>query len=270
MVKRVSRQSFLYLFFALAVLLASWEHNKALAAVVDADIPQESIRLRILANSDSVQDQALKRQVRDAIVEQMNGWVSGPTTLEEARVIVRERLPELEAVVGEQIRRYGYTYAYQVELGVVPFPAKLYGGKAYPAGDYEAVRVTIGAGEGQNWWCVLFPPLCFVDLAKGEAVAKKDQPKAAAASSAVSSEKEPNGGNTGKSKAGETRDNAHANAENNKKQVEKQSDGKVHDSKSNSGKKAGDGENGDSSGQTDGGKKQVRFFLWEKVKSWFA
>lgn len=237
MVKRFSWKSYVYLLFAMIVLLVSWEHNRAMAAVIDSSIPEESIRLRILANSDSVADQALKRHVRDAIVEQMNAWVAGPTTLDEARAIVRDRISELEAVVAKQIARYGYDYSYTVELGMVPFPAKMYGSKAYPAGDYEAVRVTIGAGEGQNWWCVLFPPLCFVNAAKGEAVVKNDSNTASAADKNA---KEASGA---KSKSVKEK----------KQEVVKADSGEPLPGT-----------------ESETGKKKVRFFLWDKVKSWFA
>lgn len=168
---------------ALMVLVMSWEQGKndaviAAAATAEADdvtIPQESIRLRILADSDSPADQLLKRRIRDAIIEQMNAWVTGPQTIEEARETVRERMPELETLVGRYVREAGYDYTYKVELGVVPFPTKVYGDKVYPAGDYEALRVTLGRGLGQNWWCVLFPPLCFVDVTAGESPNKTEQ-----------------------------------------------------------------------------------------------
>lgn len=168
MVKRQSWKSYGYLFFALMILVLSWEHSRTYAAVVETPIPAESIRLRILANSDSILDQALKRLVRDAIMERMSEWATAPVTIEEARDMVRARLPELSQLVGDVIRQAGFDYDYEVELGMVPFPAKKYGSKWYPAGEYEALRVTIGNGAGQNWWCVLFPPLCFVNLAKAE------------------------------------------------------------------------------------------------------
>ncbi|NEW08918.1 stage II sporulation protein R [Paenibacillus sp. SYP-B3998] len=174
MVKKVERHSFKHLLlvaFALIVMIACWDSNRINAAVVSPSIPKESIRLRILANSDSVQDQALKREIRDAIIARMQEWVVGPHTLDEARVVVNVHLPELRVLVGEMIQERGYSYSHTVELGKVPFPTKMYGNEVYPAGDYEALRVTIGSGEGQNWWCVLFPPLCFVDSVSGEAVA---------------------------------------------------------------------------------------------------
>ncbi|WP_068620707.1 stage II sporulation protein R [Paenibacillus tuaregi] len=175
--KRIGRlRSVVLLVICIAVLVMSWEEQKTDAAVTSTEIPKDSIRLRILANSDRPEDQVVKRSVRDAVVEQMNGWVKtleNPQSLEEARAVVREKLPEIEEQVGRTLKAKGETYGYKVELGVVPFPTKMYGGEVYPAGDYEAVRVTLGSGTGQNWWCVLFPPLCFIDAGTGDAVAQK-------------------------------------------------------------------------------------------------
>lgn len=160
--------------FVIIMLVMSWESQKIDAAVVDAQIPMDAIRLRILANSDKPEDQTLKRRVRDAVVEQMNSWVSQleqPQNMDHARELIQTHLTEIEDRVGETLASSGYNYDYKVELGIVPFPTKMYGGQVYPAGDYEAVRVTIGKGEGKNWWCVLFPPLCFVDGGSGDALA---------------------------------------------------------------------------------------------------
>lgn len=159
----------------LMILMMIWEGQKTDAAVAEVSIPQESIRLRILANSDGAQDQLVKRQIRDTIVAQMNQWVSAledPQSLEQARALIRSHLPELNALVGAELEKRDIAYSYKVELGVVPFPTKLYGGTVYPAGEYEAVRITLGEGRGQNWWCVLFPPLCFIDAGSGDAAAK--------------------------------------------------------------------------------------------------
>lgn len=175
MVKRVSYRSYFYVAFALILLLLSWESNKTNAALLASQIPQEAIRLRILANSDSVQDQALKRLVRDVVVEEMNQWVSGPATIQEARTVVAAHLPAIRQLVTDLLIDRGFTYEVDVELGQVDFPTKMYGSQVYPAGEYEALKISIGNAQGQNWWCVLFPPLCFVDLAMGEAVAEPDE-----------------------------------------------------------------------------------------------
>ncbi|MDD9271985.1 stage II sporulation protein R [Paenibacillus sp. GCM10023248] len=251
MVKRTERHSYkslLLVAFALIVMIACWESNRTNAAVVSPVIPEESIRLRILANSDSAQDQALKREIRDAIIARMQEWVVGPQSLEEARAVVTAHLPEFDALVGQMIEERGYRYTHTVELGQVPFPTKMYGNQVYPAGDYEALRVTIGSGEGQNWWCVLFPPLCFVDSVSGEAVAaaavvtKTEQAEAPAAA-----------------KAGKT---AEPSA---KPSKEAKADGTA--------KPAADSADAKQAKETKDAQPEVKFFVWEMVKkvvSWFS
>ncbi|MGN7415103.1 stage II sporulation protein R [Paenibacillus sp. SAF-068] len=168
----------------LMMMIMMWEGQKTDAAVAATAIPEQSIRLRILANSDAPGDQLVKREIRDAVVAQMGEWVAeleNPQSLDEARKVIREHLSEIENRVGEELTSRGLHYDYQVELGSVPFPTKLYGGTVYPAGDYEAVRITLGEGKGQNWWCVLFPPLCFIDAGTGDALAKPSNVSAAAA-----------------------------------------------------------------------------------------
>lgn len=178
MLKQGGFRIYLYVFFLLSLLMANGEAEMTNAAVVTDKIPQQSIRLRILANSDRTEDQWVKQKVRDAIVESMNKWVLDPMTIEQARAEVRKHIPDLEGIVGSVLRQSGFNYGYKVELGIVPFPTKLYGNQVYPAGNYEALRVTLGTGEGQNWWCVLFPPLCFVDVSAGDAVPRDSLTKA--------------------------------------------------------------------------------------------
>ncbi len=165
------RSSYGFIVFALIMLIMSWEVQQTDAAITGGSIPQEAIRLRILANSDRPADQAVKRVVRDEIVKAMQGWAAGPQTIEEARRTIAAHMPEIERIAASVLSSRGFAYESSAELAVVPFPTKMYGSKVYPAGDYEAVRITLGAGEGENWWCVLFPPLCFIDGATGEASA---------------------------------------------------------------------------------------------------
>lgn len=156
-----SHRTLWYTLFALLVLIMSWETNLNAAALVTPAIPEEAIRIRILANSDSPQDQWIKKQVREAVSAEVNGWGLSGARIEEARHMIETHLPKLEQVVGETLARYGFRYGYRVELGQVEFPAKQFEGTMYPAGEYEALRITLGDGLGENWWCVLFPPLCF-------------------------------------------------------------------------------------------------------------
>lgn len=138
------------------------------------EIPDQAIRLRILANSDSAQDQWIKRLVRNAIVEELKTWSTKPASLEEARQMIREHKALFEKIARQTLDQHGFDYEVKVDFGVVPFPTKLYGNKVYSAGDYEALLITLGKGNGDNWWCVLFPPLCFVDMGNGNAIPKEE------------------------------------------------------------------------------------------------
>ena len=130
-------------------------------------IPKEAVRLRILANSDSDKDQALKRKVRDEVKAQIDGWVADLTSFEEARKVIQSHIPEIEKTVENTLKREGSKESFQVKFSKnVKFPTKVYGNFIYPAGEYEAVLITIGEGEGANWWCVLFPPMCFLDFSR--------------------------------------------------------------------------------------------------------
>lgn len=165
------KKFFALITFFLSMWIISSQHTVETSI---PSIPNEAVRLRILANSDSAQDQWLKRQVRNEIVNEMSTWVHKPKSIGEARQMIQRHLPMFQQLAKETIKKYGYTYPVKVQFGQVPFPTKLYGDQVYAAGDYEALLVTIGSGKGGNWWCVLFPPLCFVDMGKGEAFPKKD------------------------------------------------------------------------------------------------
>ncbi|MDX8361054.1 MULTISPECIES: stage II sporulation protein R [Bacillaceae] len=137
-------------------------------------IPDEAIRLRILANSDSSEDQALKRLIRDKVNEQITQWVEELTSIEEARKLINTRVHMIEQIVESVLSNQGSKQNASVEFDEVSFPTKLYGNYLYPAGEYEAILITLGDGAGANWWCVLFPPLCFLDFSNGEAVDMND------------------------------------------------------------------------------------------------
>jgi stage II sporulation protein R len=137
-------------------------------------IPEESIRLRILANSNSEADQNVKRLIRDEVNENITKWVGELASIDQAREIIQSHLPEIREIVAGNIEKHQLEETFSVELGMVAFPTKIYGEYVYPAGKYEAVLITLGEGEGNNWWCVLFPPLCFLDFENGDAVKKNE------------------------------------------------------------------------------------------------
>lgn len=165
-----------YLLVVMVVLVMSWEYQRGAAASVmlDSTIPDDSIRLRVLSHTDSVQDQWLKNEVRDEVVAHIDEWVKDVASIDEARAKIKQYIPELEKIVEETIEDRGYAYSSSVEFGDIEFPAKLYGQQLYPAGVYEGLLITIGEGQGDNWWCVLFPPLCFVDFGTGETIKQED------------------------------------------------------------------------------------------------
>lgn len=121
------------------------------------------IRLHILAHSDSQADQALKYKVRDELIKIMQEEFGKSQSLEESRSLLLSRLPFLEEKTEEYVAREGFAYPVQAIYGQFKFPRKDYGAFVLPAGHYEALRLVLGAGKGANWWCVLFPPLCFVE-----------------------------------------------------------------------------------------------------------
>lgn len=135
-------------------------------------IPDEAIRLRILANSDAEEDQAVKRLIRDEVNEDITKWVEELTSLDEARDVITSHLPDIQATAEAIIKEQGLEQSVKVDFGQAEFPTKLYGQYLYPAGEYEAVIITLGEGDGANWWCVLFPPLCFLDFSNGTAVSQ--------------------------------------------------------------------------------------------------
>ncbi len=125
------------------------------------------IRFHVLANSDSPEDQTLKLKVRDRVIQAMNPKFKKSKSLDETRKIIKRNINNIEKLALEEIQKNGRNDSVKVVLGDFNFPTKNYGSITLPAGKYEALRVVIGEGEGANWWCVLFPPLCFIDMEHG-------------------------------------------------------------------------------------------------------
>ena len=135
--------------------------------VTAEDISSKLIRLHVIANSDSPEDQALKLEVRDKIIEALNSEFENVDDIESSRQIIRSKLKDIEEIARQEVLKSGKNYSVKALYGRFPFPVKSYGYVTLPAGEYEALRVILGEGEGANWWCVLFPPLCFVDITHG-------------------------------------------------------------------------------------------------------
>ena len=123
-------------------------------------IYESVVRLHVLANSDSDEDQALKLKVRDAILAYTSPKVIDSTSKDEAISILQGELEAIEAVASKVISEQGYDYPVEVTLTLEDYPTRNYESMSFPSGEYVSLRVLIGEAEGQNWWCVLFPPLC--------------------------------------------------------------------------------------------------------------
>ena len=134
---------------------------------VSTDIANSVFRLHVIANSDSKEDQNLKYKVRDSLLNYMNQICKDCSSKDEAIKIVEENKDTFKEIALNTIRENGFSYNVNINIGNFEFPTKSYGDISLPAGNYDALRVEIGEAKGQNWWCVMFPPLCFVDISSG-------------------------------------------------------------------------------------------------------
>lgn len=134
---------------------------------VSSDIENSVFRLHVIANSDTKEDQDLKYKVRDNLIEYMNSLCKDVTSKEEAIKISKLHEEDFLNIANNTIKENGYSYPVTIEFGNFSFPTKDYGDISLPAGYYDALRVKIGEAKGQNWWCVMFPPLCFVNVSSG-------------------------------------------------------------------------------------------------------
>lgn len=191
---RKKQMGFLFLILVCVFAYATWTLNQQQNDLSNEDF----IRFHVIANSDSAEDQALKLKVRDGVLAKINrelvqeamarhnveyaddglaamAWneleegeepkSTVTLDLESSKAYIREHIEEIEITAEQIIRDNGYDYTAKAALGVTWIPQKTYGDLTFPAGNYEALNITIGTGEGQNWWCVLFPPLCLIGAA---------------------------------------------------------------------------------------------------------
>lgn len=131
------------------------------------DYKNKLIRFHVIANSDSEEDQNLKLKVRDAVIDYLQPKLAASNSIEESEKIIISEYDELENISKNIIQENGYDYDVKVGIDYSQFPTKQYSNVVLPAGEYKALRIIIGEGSGKNWWCVMFPPLCFVDEEKG-------------------------------------------------------------------------------------------------------
>ena len=159
-IKMISILSFL-LFLYTSICAFSYASN------ISNKISDSVFRLHVIANSDSKEDQNLKYKVRDNLIKYMNNICTNCKTKQEAIDLVITHQEDFKKIAYETIQNEGYDYKVQIEIGNFEFPTKDYGDISFPAGFYDALKVEIGKAQGHNWWCVMFPPLCFVDISSG-------------------------------------------------------------------------------------------------------
>ena len=137
------------------------------AQTISSDISESVFRLHVIANSDCKEDQDLKYIVRNRLLEYMNSICKDCSSKQEAICLVEENKDNFEQIAIRTIKEQGYSYSVKIDIGNFEFPTKTYGDISLPAGFYDALKVEIGEAKGKNWWCVMFPPLCFIDVSSG-------------------------------------------------------------------------------------------------------
>lgn len=157
-----------YIFIILSLLFCFiFISISSYANTVSKNLSDNFFRLHILANSNSEIDQNLKLKVRDSIIEYMNSLDFSDISKSEVMSMVEKDSEIYKNIAQNVITSEGFNYPVSIEIGNFHFPTKVYGNISLPAGYYDALRIKIGNAEGENWWCSLFPPLCFVDISSG-------------------------------------------------------------------------------------------------------
>ena len=134
------------------------------ADTISSKLSDSVLRLHVIANSDSTEDQSLKYAVRNSLINLMNSLSLDTTSKSDAINIINSHIDDFYNVAINTISSYGYDYPVSITIEKSTFPTKAYGDITFPAGIYDALKVEIGKASGRNWWCVMFPPLCFVDI----------------------------------------------------------------------------------------------------------
>ena len=143
--------------------------NNNQSRVLNYDEVKDSlIRFHVIANSDTEEDQNLKIKVKNEIIDYLYPYLSESESLDESRQIIKDNMPKVKEIAKKVISDNNYDYNVRLQLSRENFPDKSYGNIVLPQGNYEAFRIIIGSGQGKIWWCVMFPPLCFVDESKAE------------------------------------------------------------------------------------------------------
>ena len=164
--KNIKSQIILYsvmLFIVLGLMVGYAYSQSCKINTFSNDYKENLIRFHVLANSDSEEDQALKLKVRDKVISYLKPKLEDSESISQSEKIILNEKDKLMDICKETIKQNGYNYDVSINLGYSKFPTKQYSSVVLPAGEYKSLKIIIGKGQGKNWWCVMFPPLCFVD-----------------------------------------------------------------------------------------------------------
>lgn len=150
--------------FSIIIILLFIFNNKTEAVT----IPDEAIRIRIIPNSNSNYDQQIKIKLSNVLQNQLYNLLINVKGVENARNVIQENLEKIDNTVSSTLNQENYNLGYKINYGLNYFPEKTYKGIKYEEGNYESLLITLGEGKGDNWWCVLFPPLCLIEAEESE------------------------------------------------------------------------------------------------------
>lgn len=167
-IKEDKKNILISLFIGFFITFVFMFTTKIYSQNIQSNISEELIRFHILANSDLEEDQNLKITVKNEIINLLENELKESTSKDETKELLTENIENIIAKAQEIVIENGYEYNVDAKITTAYFPTKVYGDITLPAGEYEALQITIGEAKGQNWWCVMFPPLCFVDVTSKE------------------------------------------------------------------------------------------------------
>jgi len=157
------------LIIGLALAVSAAAYTYVYSATTQRDIAENVIRFHVLAHSDSYADQVIKDIVRKEVLVEFEDLLSLTDNIRETRQLLKAELPQIQAHAEGVVRKLGFGYQVEARIDNAFFPTQVYGDLSFPPGIYEALQITIGDGAGRNWWCLMFPPLCFVDMTSTDA-----------------------------------------------------------------------------------------------------
>ncbi|KAJ48900.1 stage II sporulation protein R [Clostridium tetanomorphum] len=169
------RKRIAIIIFLFILILGAFNVKSIKTSMQQKKVSEKLIRFHVIANSDLAKDQNLKLKVRDGVLKYMAPKLEKSKSIDESREIIKKNDKFIRQIAKKILNDNGYNYKIDTNLSYENFPIKTYGNITLPEGKYEAYRVIIGEGRGQNWWCVMFPPLCFVDITKGEVAYKETE-----------------------------------------------------------------------------------------------